>query len=115
MAISRALDIAPIDRDVHIYSDSNYAIKCVTEWFVKWRENGRKNGDNGWKNSAGQSVVNQDIIKPIIARIEERHLARAQTKFTWLKGHANNPGNSAADLLAVNGAREARKMLAIGQ
>ncbi|KAF2471448.1 ribonuclease H-like protein [Lindgomyces ingoldianus] len=107
-AIQRAVDIVPIDREVLIYSDSNYAIKCCTEWFTKWRV-------NGWKNASGKSVDNRDIIEPIVNRIEERQLAGAQTKFTWLKGHANSPGNAAADALAVNGAREAKQMLATAQ
>ncbi|KAF2711229.1 ribonuclease H-like protein [Pleomassaria siparia CBS 279.74] len=95
LAISRALDIAPIDKDVLIYSDSNYSIKCVTEWSKNWER-------HDWKNSAGKAVENQDIIKPILARIKERNLTRAQTKLVWLKGHAKDPGNEAADRLAVS-------------
>jgi ribonuclease HI len=105
-AIKRALDIVPINRDALIYSDSNYAIKCVTEWFINWRK-------NGWKTSSGKVVDNKDIIEPILDRINERKLARANTNFTWLKGHANDPGNVAADSLAVNGAREAQYKMAI--
>ncbi|KAG9712724.1 hypothetical protein KCU75_g24689, partial [Aureobasidium melanogenum] len=44
-AIQRALEIAPRNRPVTIYTDSNYSIKCVTEWFVKWRA-------NGWLNAS---------------------------------------------------------------
>ncbi|KAF2878279.1 ribonuclease H-like domain-containing protein [Massariosphaeria phaeospora] len=128
VAIQRALDIAPIDRDVLIYSDSNYAIKCVTEWFIKWRENSAKakaylkesgkpedpeNPASTWLNSSGEKVSNEDVIKAIINRIDERMLARGKTNFQWIKGHANHPGNVAADTLAVNGAREARYELTL--
>ncbi|ORY02193.1 hypothetical protein BCR34DRAFT_627610 [Clohesyomyces aquaticus] len=106
-AILRAVDTVPIDADVLIYSDSNYAIKCCTEWFQKWRA-------NGWKNAAGKAVDNRDIIEPIVARIEERVLAKGKTKFTWLKGHAGAEGNVAADALAVSGAREALVRRQIG-
>ncbi|TVY13489.1 Ribonuclease H [Lachnellula arida] len=41
--------------DVKIYSDSKYAIGCMTEWISKWR-------DNGWKNAAGKPVANRDLI-----------------------------------------------------
>lgn len=97
-AIQRAVDIAPIDVDVEIYSDSKYSISCVTEWFQNWRR-------NGWKTSAGKPVDNRDIIEPIIARIEDRQRANAKTKFVWVRGHNNDPGNTAADLLAVQGAQ----------
>jgi ribonuclease HI len=99
MAVKRAIDIAPLDRDVLIYTDSNYAIKCCTEWFQKWRR-------NDWKNAAGKAVENKDLIEPIINQIEIRSLAKAKTEFKWVKGHLNDEGNIAADMLAQNGARE---------
>jgi hypothetical protein len=108
MAISRALDVAPIDKDVIIYSDSNYSIKCVTEWCISWVK-------KGWKNSAGKAVENQDIIKPIIERINDRKLAKADTKFIWLKGHANHEGNVMADAEAVKASRKAQADIASGR
>ncbi|KAF2755665.1 ribonuclease H-like protein [Pseudovirgaria hyperparasitica] len=103
-AIQRALDIAPIDRPVEIITDSNYSINCVTVWFQKWRE-------NNWINSSRKPVENKDLIEAIVTKIEmrEQH-CRVGTKFTWVKGHSSDPGNVAADHLAVNGAR-----LALGQ
>jgi ribonuclease HI len=92
------LDHVAIDRSVKIFTDSNYSIKCLTEWFQKWE-------GNNWRNSSGKEVENKDLIKPIIARIREREMCRAKTTFQWIKGHANDPGNSAADLLAVQGSR----------
>lgn len=106
-AIQRALDIAPIDRDVRIYTDSQYGIKCLTIWFPNWRR-------NGWKNAQNKPVENKDIIEPIISRIEERHMAKAKTDFEWIKGHSDNPGNVAADALAVSGAQTAQALDAAG-
>lgn len=60
---------------------------------------------NGWKNSAGKDVENRDLVEPIVSRICEREACKAKTKFQWIKGHANDPGNAAADALAVNGSR----------
>jgi ribonuclease HI len=60
---------------------------------------------NGWKNSAGKDVENRDLVEPIVSRICEREACKAKTKFQWIKGHANDPGNVAADQLAVNGSR----------
>ncbi|UPX18272.1 Ribonuclease H [Ascochyta rabiei] len=97
-AIARALDHAPIDRDILICTDSYYSIRCITEWSPKWLR-------NGWKNSAGKDVENRDLVEPIVSRVCEREACKAKTNFKWIKGHANNPGNVAADQLAVNGSR----------
>ncbi len=103
-AVARALDHIPIDRDALIVTDSYYSIRCLTEWFPKWEK-------NNWKNSAGKDVENKDLIEPIIARIRERELCRAKTNFKWIKGHANDEGNVAADNLAVQGSRSSTEEL----
>ncbi|KAF1831705.1 ribonuclease H-like protein [Decorospora gaudefroyi] len=98
VAVARALDHIPIDRSTLIVTDSNYSIKCLEEWCIRWEK-------NGWKNAAGKSVENRDLVEPILARIKERKLCKADTKFEWIKGHSNHPGNVGADLLAVGGSR----------
>lgn len=124
-AILRALELSPRDRPVTIISDSSYAINCVTTWFQKWRA-------NGWVNSQKKPVENKDLIEKILSYIEERERisnaysmpdteamdetkdnaktrsfkkGRARVHFVWVKGHANEPGNVAADALAVAGSR----------
>lgn len=97
-AVARALDHIPIDRDVLIVTDSYYSIRCLTEWFQNWEK-------HNWRTSSGKVVENRDLIEPIIARIRERDMCRAKTNFKWIKGHANDPGNLAADNLAVQGSR----------
>ncbi|PNS14478.1 Ribonuclease H1 [Sphaceloma murrayae] len=121
-AILRALELSPRDRRVTILSDSNYAIQCVTNWFQKWRA-------NGWRNAANKPVENRDLIEKILHYIEEREkisnlygsgdqddeisetslrIGRARVDFVWVKGHSNEPGNVAADALAVAGATGAK-------
>lgn len=100
-AISRALDIAPRHRQVTIYTDSKYAIDCVTNWYVKWKA-------NGWLNAKGKPVENQDLIKGVREYIEEREMLGVGTWFVWVKGHASDEGNIAADRLAVDGAHLGR-------
>lgn len=97
-AIQRALDIAPRDRNVKIYSDSDYSIKCVTEWHVGWRR-------NGWLTSTKKAVENRDLVEAVRARIDERDALGRYTRFQWVKGHDGDPGNVAADELAVRGAQ----------
>jgi len=97
-AIQRALEIAPLDQPVRIFTDSQYSIKCVTEWALGWKR-------KGWVTANGEEVKNQDIIREVLARMDERSKAGATTLFQWVKGHAANRGNEAADRLAVRGAK----------
>ncbi|KAK7419139.1 hypothetical protein QQX98_003478 [Neonectria punicea] len=98
MAILRALEIAPLEQTVQILTDSQYSINCVTQWALSWDR-------KGWKTATGGEVKNQDIIRNVLARMTERTKAGANTYYQWVKGHASNSGNVAADRLAVLGAR----------
>lgn len=100
-ALSRAIDLAPKDRHIEIRTDSKYSIDCVTNWFRNWRH-------NGWKTSAGKAVENKDLVELALEKIENRHRLGSRTEFTWVKGHANEPGNVAADNLAVTAAYQAK-------
>ncbi|KAH6608091.1 hypothetical protein Trco_004404 [Trichoderma cornu-damae] len=97
MAMQRALEIAPADQNVRINSDSQYSIKCVTEWAIGWKQ-------KNWLTASGEKVKNQDIIRAVLDRMEARAKAGGNTFFEWVKGHATNAGNIAADRLAVRGA-----------
>lgn len=100
----RALEIAPRHRDVTIFTDSRYAIDCVTVWFIKWRR-------NNWHTADNKPVENKDLIESILVKIEERESLKVKTLFEWVKGHNRDPGNEAADRLAVKGAvRSAEEM-----
>ena len=98
-AIQRAIEIAPRNRNITIYSDSHYAIQCVTVWCINWRR-------NGWKNASGKAVENKDLIENVLGKIEQRDRAKVRTDFEWVKGHAGLEGNEQADRLAVEGARK---------
>lgn len=112
-AILRALELSPRDRRILICTDSNYSIKCVTEWYLRWR-------DNGWLNASKKPVENKDLIEKIVLEIEERdQIAGLESrdprghnmvKFQWVKGHKDDEGNIAADRLAVQGAQDARQL-----
>ncbi|QUC17039.1 uncharacterized protein UV8b_01280 [Ustilaginoidea virens] len=98
MAMLRALQIAPTGQTVQIISDSQYSINCVTQWAIGWKS-------KGWKTATGENVKNQDIIRAILDKMDERTKAKANTYFHWVKGHASDRGNTAADRLAVRGAK----------
>ncbi|KAI1447506.1 ribonuclease H-like domain-containing protein [Annulohypoxylon stygium] len=96
-AILRALESVPVKEKMRIFSDSKYSISCVTEWYVNWQK-------NGWKTKDGL-VKNKDLVEAVRAKIDERTEAGTKTYFQWVKGHATEAGNVAADELAVKGAR----------
>lgn len=96
-AILRALQKVPKTQNLEIITDSNYSINCVTVWYRGWLK-------NGWKTSTSGDVVNKDLVVDIRKLIDGRDVAGATTDFTWIKGHDNDPGNEAADKLAVAGA-----------
>ncbi|KJZ75608.1 hypothetical protein HIM_05071 [Hirsutella minnesotensis 3608] len=98
MAMLRALEIAPDYQTVQIVSDSQYSINCVTQWAAAWKV-------RDWMTATGEKVKNQDIIRALLARIEERAKVGGETYFQWVKGHASDRGNVAADRLAVRGAK----------
>ena len=41
--------------DITIHTDSKYVHGIMTEWMYKW-------ANNGWQNSRGQDVANQDLM-----------------------------------------------------
>ncbi|KAF1810243.1 ribonuclease H-like protein [Eremomyces bilateralis CBS 781.70] len=100
-ALLRALELAPLDINVEVYSDSNYSINCVTVWHVTWRK-------NGWVTSNKKPVENRDLVEEVINKIEARDRKGVTTKFVWIKGHANFEGNVQADRMAVDAARRAK-------
>ena len=94
----RALQVVPLTDTVQIFSDSQYSINCVTQWAIGWKK-------KGWKTANGDDVKNQDIIRVLLDKMDERAKVGANTLFQWVKGHATDKGNVAADRLAVAGAK----------
>lgn len=47
--------------------------------------------------------MNKDLIVAIRALIDERDSRGSKTDMEWVRGHNNDPGNEAADKLAVAG------------
>jgi ribonuclease HI len=71
---------------VALYSDSQYVIKSATEWMAGWKR-------RGWKKADGP-LKNVDLLKELDAVA-----ARFEIDWKWVKGHAGDPGNEAADAL----------------
>jgi len=88
MGAIMALEALPETRAVTLYSDSQYLIKGITEWFGGWVQ-------NGWRTSSGEPVKNADLW----GRLHTARLCH-NVRWQWVKGHAGNPGNERVDALA---------------
>lgn len=82
-----------------IYSDSRYAIDCVTKWSGAWEV-------GGWRKANGKPVLHADIIRDCLAmyrRVGDRVRLNHIAAHTGL-GDPHSRGNAEADRLARNGA-----------
>jgi ribonuclease HI len=101
-AVKAFRDDADNYTEIIIYTDSNYSIKCLTEWVKSWIK-------NNWNTSGNKKVMNRDIIKPLYEMIKKYK----QIKFIHVRSHTGKQdelslGNSVADDLAVNGANKTK-------
>jgi ribonuclease HI len=74
-----------------LYTDSAYAINCVTTWY-------RGFVARGWRTSTGSAVKNRDLISDIRSQLDT---LGATVTLQHIRGHAGHAGNEAADALAV--------------
>ena len=73
---------------VHLYTDSQYVRKGITEWIINWQK-------NGWKNSKKEQVKNKELWLELLDQ-EKRH----DVEWHWVKGHSGDEMNERADALA---------------
>ncbi len=76
---------------VNLHTDSTYLRDGITKWIINWKR-------NGWKTTAKKPVKNVDLWQRLEAAIQRHEIA-----WHWVKGHAGDPGNEAADALARQG------------
>ena len=72
--------------DVKIYSDSRYAIGCMTEWVYKWSR-------NGWRNAAGYEVANRDLIEKA-SDLDDRLKEEGNVEYIWIPREQNQDADS---------------------
>ena len=97
-ALLEAVLAHPGDEPLLIESDSQYAIKCASEWLPGWKR-------KGWRTAAGAPVKNVELIQRIDASIVAR---QGPVRFRWVRGHVGNHFNEVADTLAGEAARGVR-------
>lgn len=77
------------EEKVDILTDSQYSIKCITEWIGNWLK-------TNWKNG---SVKNKEIIKSMY---EIYFPYKNNIIISHVKGHAGIEGNEIADRMALH-------------
>jgi ribonuclease HI len=87
-AAIRALEALQRRCEVHLYTDSQYLRKGVTEWLPGWRLRGFRRKDGVLQNEDLWRLLN-DLI------------GRHDIRWEWVKGHAGNRWNERADELAT--------------
>ncbi|MES2855348.1 MAG: RNase H family protein [Bdellovibrionota bacterium] len=97
MEISGALfalkKVANIDGPVHLFTDSTYLIRGITQWIWGWRK-------KGWKTAEGNEVSNRDLWEDL-SRVVAARGANGKIDWTYVRGHTGNPGNERCDEIAV--------------
>ena len=84
-----ALEEVNMNSEITIYTDSTYVKNGITEWVLKWKE-------NGWKNSNKEPVKNKDLWEKLVNLCEQNTI-----NWKWVKAHASNKYNNLADELAT--------------
>ena len=84
-----ALEEVNMNSEITIYTDSTYVKNGITEWVLKWKE-------NGWKNSNKEPVKNKDLWEKLDNLCKQNIV-----NWKWVKGHASNKYNNLADELAT--------------
>lgn len=97
MEISAALRglqaLVNIDRPIHLYTDSTYLIRGITQWIWGWRK-------KGWKTAEGKDVSNRELWEEL-SRVIAARKPGCRVEWKWVRGHTGHAGNERCDEIAV--------------
>ncbi len=80
---------------IYIFSDSKYAIDCISKWAFSWKA-------NNWSKKGGE-IKNLDLI----IKSHELYLSlKSNLVLEYVKGHSGVEGNELADRMALNTIKE---------
>jgi ribonuclease HI len=98
-ALEEAIRLHMIEgvRKVIVTTDSLYVSDNIGKAMFQWP-------NTKWHNASGRPILNADLWKRLVATIRK---TGRRVEFKWVKGHAKNTHNKAADKLARQSARVA--------
>lgn len=88
MAVIKSLQALKSTCEVHLYTDSQYVMKGITEWLPSWKR-------RGWKTADKKPVKNADLWQEL-----EEAASAHKVKWHWVRGHDGHEMNERADALA---------------
>lgn len=90
LAVISALKALKEPCRVKIYSDSQYVCDGINKgWARSWKA-------KGWMRNNKEAAKNPDLWESLLSIIDVH-----ETKFIWVRGHADNDYNNRCDKLAV--------------
>ena len=95
-AVIEALQALKRPCQVHLHVDSKYVLQGASEWLAGWKA-------KGWRTASKQPVKNVDLWQKLDVLLET---AGHHIEWVWVKGHAGDPGNERADMLANRGVEQ---------
>ena len=102
MAAIQGLESLTRSATVHVYTDSVYLRRGVTEWLPRWKR-------NGWQTTDKKPVKNADLWVRLDSATQNHQLV----EWFWVKGHSGHPENERADELAGLGRLAAGQRLGL--
>lgn len=87
-ALVEGVALVPEGVECLVWSDSNLAVRTITEWAAGWER-------NGWRRKSGP-VENLDLVQQAYRAFRRR----PELTLRWVKGHAGHRWNEYADELA---------------
>ena len=94
MGAISALEALKRPSTVRMHTDSTYVKNGITEWIVRWKQ-------NGWRTAAKKPVANVDLWQRL-----ETALERHTVTWHWVKAHSGHTKNERADFLANRAAKK---------
>jgi ribonuclease HI len=85
---------------VIIHTDSLYVKDNYPRALFAWQK-------SRWRNQQGKPILNADLWKRLLKVAKRLYSARTRLEFRWVRGHAKDEHNIAADKLAKQSARSA--------
>ena len=96
-AIIKGLEALKRPCRVRVLTDSNYAVKGMTQWLPKWLQ-------TEWKNSQKKTVSNKDLWERL-AELSRLH----EIQWQWVRGHNAHSENERCDRLARGAIEQCKK------
>ena len=93
LATINALKQIESNKQIKIYTDSQYVKLGITEWINKWIK-------NNWQTSKKEDVKNKDLWLKLYNLNNSLNI-----EWNWIKAHSGNTLNEEVDLLAKKAAQ----------